>query len=137
MSEVAPETIIYGLLCEPFEKTLTRPDGMTYVSMQQVTSRMNSVLGVNGWSFSIREHGYSQQADSYWALGRLEATIGGSLVVREQFGSQKLNRFRPKEPTARGDIIDVGNDMKGAGTDAFKKCAASLGVGLYLSGMDA
>jgi len=131
---------VYAQLTAPFEKTFER-NGFTFVTMQQVTSRLNEVLGVGNWSFTIKEHGYSQQADSYWALGRLETYIDKSLVVREQFGAQQVNRYRapappPGQPPAKGGIIDVGNDMKGAATDAFKKCASSLGVGLYLSGTD-
>ena len=124
----------YARLCEPFETTKER-NGFTYISMQQATSRLNEVLGVGSWSFKVLEHGYNQQADSYWALGQLVAIIDGNTVVREQFGSQTLNRYRSQAPGSKGAIIDVGNDMKGAATDAFKKCASSVGVGL--SGTDA
>ena len=125
----------YAKLCAPFEKTYER-NGFNYIKMEQVTSRLNEVLGVDGWSFVVREHGYSQQADSYWVLGQIRATFDGVSVTREQFGSQALGRYRSREPESKGGIIDVGNDMKGAATDAFKKCAAALGVGLYLSSTD-
>src|SRR5262249_16039805 len=36
-----------------------------------------------------------------------------------------------------GTPIDVGFDLKGATTDALKKCASLVGVGLYLSRKDA
>ncbi|MBV9324638.1 MAG: hypothetical protein JO352_12715, partial [Chloroflexi bacterium] len=32
-----------------------------------------------------------------------------------------------------GTPLDLGFDLKGAATDAMKKCASWLGVGLYLS----
>jgi len=124
---------VYQQLTAPFDRTYER-NGFTYVTMEQVTSRLNDALGVGGWSFLIKEHGYSSQSDSYWALGRLEAIIDGVTVVREQFGAQALNRFRTND--GKGKIVDVGNDMKGAATDAFKKCAAAIGVGLYLSAKD-
>ena len=123
----------YARLTAPFADTYERK-GFTYIKGSQVASRLNDVLGVTGWSFVVKEHGYSQQADSYWVLGQITARIDGSDVVREQFGSQALNRFRAAAPGQSGKIVDVGNDMKGAATDAFKKCAAQLGVGLYLAG---
>ena len=56
------------------------------------------------------------------------AEIGERTVVRQQFGSQKLRRSR-----STGVPLDLGFDLKGASTDAMKKCASLLGVGLYLS----
>lgn len=129
----------YARLTAPFEQTHER-NGFTYITGQQATSRLNEVLGVTGWSFVVKEHGYSQQADSYWVLGQLRANVDGVEIVREQFGSQSLNRYRaktnPDGTIVKGGIIDVGFDMKGAATDAFKKCAAQLGIGLYLAGTD-
>ena len=49
-------------------------------------------------------------------------------MLRQQFGSQKIKRSR-----ANSNPLDIGFDLKGATTDALKKCASLLGVGLYLS----
>jgi hypothetical protein len=46
----------------------------------------------------------------------------------DKFGSQKIKRSR-----STGAPLDLGFDLKGAATDAMKKCASLLGVGLYLS----
>jgi hypothetical protein len=86
------------------------------------------VLGVAGWSFVIKEHGINAEADECWALGEITANFGGTMVVRQQFGSQKVKRSR-----SSGNPLDIGFDLKGAATDALKKCASLLGVGLYLS----
>ena len=126
---------VYARLSAPFEQTYERA-GYTYITGEQATTRLNEVLGVTGWSYSVKEHGYSQQADSYWVLGQLRAMIDGVEVVREQFGSNQIKRFKSQAPGTKGNIIDVGFDMKGASTDAFKKCAAQIGVGLYLSAKD-
>jgi hypothetical protein len=56
------------------------------------------------------------------------AEIEGKTVTRQQFGSQKIKRSR-----STGVPLDLGFDLKGASTDAMKKCASWLGVGLYLS----
>ena len=126
---------IYARLAEPFEVTFTDFRGgvqLTYVSGEQVVRRLNEVLGVGGWSFRVLRHGINTEADEAWALGELVAEIGERSVVRQQFGSQKLKRSR-----ASGTPLDIGFDLKGAGTDAMKKCASWLGVGLYLSRKEA
>jgi hypothetical protein len=101
---------------------------VTFISGEQVVSRLNEVLGVAGWSFRIVRHDINAEADEAWALGELVAEIGERSVVRQQFGSQKVRRSR-----STGAPLDLGFDLKGATTDAMKKCASLLGVGLYLS----
>src|SRR6185295_373947 len=98
---------------------------------EQVVSRLNEVLGVGGWSFRVLSHAIHAEADEAWALGELVAEIGDKTVVRQQFGSQKVRRSR-----STGAPLDLGFDLKGASTDAMKKCASLLGVGLYLSRKD-
>jgi hypothetical protein len=127
-----PDT--YARLAAPFEVTFTDVRGgveLTYVSGEQVVRRLNEVLGVAGWSFRILRHDVHVEADEAWALGELVAEIDGRTVVRQQFGSQKLKRSR-----STGAPLDIGFDLKGAATDAMKKCASLLGVGLYLSRKD-
>ena len=122
---------IYARLAAPFDVTFTDVRGgiqLTYVSGEQVVRRLNEVLGVAGWSFRVLRHDINTEADEAWALGELVAEIGERTVVRQQFGSQKLKRSR-----STGAPLDIGFDLKGAATDAMKKCASLLGVGLYLS----
>ena len=122
---------VYTRLAAPFDVTFTDVRGgvaLTYVSGEQVISRLNEVLGVGGWSFRVLSHGIHAEADEAWALGELVAEIGERTVVRQQFGSQKVRRSR-----STGGPLDLGFDLKGASTDAMKKCASLLGVGLYLS----
>ncbi len=126
---------VYRKLAEPFEVTFRDTRGgveLEYITGEQCVSRLNEVLGVAGWSFTVKEHGLDQEADEVWVLGELTANFGGTLVVRQQFGSQKVKRSK-----ATGTPIDIGFDMKGAATDALKKCAMLLGVGLYLSKKEA
>jgi hypothetical protein len=121
-------------LAEPFDVTFSDVRGgvaLTYISGEQVVRRLNEVLGVGGWSFRILRHDIHPEADEAWALGELVAEIGDRTVVRQQFGSQKIKRSR-----STGAPLDLGFDLKGASTDAMKKCASLLGVGLYLSRKD-
>ncbi|GAC1317138.1 MAG: hypothetical protein NVSMB2_10530 [Chloroflexota bacterium] len=118
-------------LAAPFDAVFTDVRGgvqLTYVTGEQVTRRLNDVLGVGGWSFRILKHDIHPEADEAWCLGELTADVDGQTITRQQFGSQKLKRSR-----ATGVPLDIGFDLKGAATDAMKKCASLLGVGLYLS----
>lgn len=122
---------IYEKLAAPFDEVFqdTRA-GFTfdYITGEQCISRLNETLGVAGWSFEISEYGINDAADEIWCKGNLRANFGGTMVWREQFGSQKLKRRK-----ADGAILDIGFDYKGAATDCLKKCATLIGVGLYLS----
>lgn len=128
-------TDTYAALAAPFDQTHKDTRGgveLEYITGEQCVSRLNEVLGVAGWSFEVVEHGFNAEADEYWCLGRLTAQIEGTTVTRQQFGSQKQKRSR-----AQGTPLDIGFDMKGAATDALKKCASLIGVGLYLSHKEA
>ncbi len=118
-------------LSAPFEVTFTDVRGgveLTYITGEQVTRRLNEALGVGGWSFRVLRHDINADADEAWALGEIVAEVDGKCVTRQQFGSQKIKRSR-----STGAPLDLGFDLKGAATDAMKKCASLLGVGLYLS----
>ena len=135
MRVLSSQVPTYERLSEPFETTFTDIRGgveVTFISGEQVVRRLNEVLGVAGWSFRVLEHGINQEADEVWALGEIAAEIDGHTVVRQQFGSQKIRRSR-----STGAPLDLGFDLKGASTDAMKKCASLLGVGLYLSRKEA
>ena len=122
---------IYEKLAAPFEDTHKDVRGgvqLEYITGEQCITRLNETLGVAGWGFTIKEHGINAEADECWVLGEIAANFGGTIVLRQQFGSQKLKRSR-----SSGTPLDIGFDLKGAATDALKKCAMQLGVGLYLS----
>lgn len=124
------ETELYSRLATPFDVTFRDLRGgveLEYVTGEQVTTRLNDELGFLNWSFRILEHGIHAEADECWVLGELTVTLEGRTVSRQQFGSQKVKRSR-----ASGTPMDIGFDLKGAATDALKKCASLVGVGLYL-----
>jgi hypothetical protein len=140
--QTAPKSApTYAALTDTF-KTQKEPRGFSYITGEQCISRLNEVLGYDGWSFRIKEHGIDAESDTVWVLGELiiysengihfrthagEGTMVG-VLTREQFGSQQHNRRRDNHK-----ILDYGFDLKGAATDALKKCATLVGVGLYLS----
>jgi hypothetical protein len=96
----------------------------TYVPAEKIISRLNGVLGVGGWSFTVLREGFTPA--EAWVLGEITATIDGQAVTRQQYGDQPLT-------VGRGDREKpVADLMKKAGTNALKKCATLLGVALYL-----
>lgn len=122
---------IYDELSAEFDETFRDVRGgveLTYITGEQVASRLNEVLGPFGWAFRVVEHGINDNADEAWVLGELEARYDGTTVIRQQFGSQKIKRSK-----ATGMPLDIGFDLKGAATDAMKKCGSLIGIGLYLS----
>lgn len=71
----------------------------------------------------------------------------GLKIVKEQFGSSEVKKYASdifekdrrgntvKDASGKsviryhkGDVIDLGDDYKGAGTDAMKKCGSQLGM---------
>lgn len=122
-------------LAAPFDETFHDVRGgvsLTYISGEQVVSRLNEVLGPFAWTFTVDAHGINNDADEVWVLGTLTVQAGDVTASRQQFGSQKLKRSRQS-----GTVMDIGFDLKGASTDCLKKCAQLFGVGLYLSKRDA
>jgi hypothetical protein len=127
----------YEALCAPFDNVQKLKKGgveLDYVAAEDIVTRLNTVLGIAGWSFRIIDHGYNTEADSFWALGELTVNRidpQGNLVpvlTRMQFGGEAMKRR-----TADQRPLDIGFDMKSAATDALKKCATLIGVALYLS----
>ena len=124
---VDEEAPLYADLTAPFEGYYTA-EGVfgPFLSGEQVASRLNHVLGVGKWMFAVLSQSYDEHNDEIVVLGELRAWIDGQWITRQQFGGQKPNRRKS------GEITSIGNDYKGAATDAMKKCASLFGVGLYL-----
>lgn len=128
MSQNNNET--YAALSEPFpqemEKRLNKGGAsLTYIPVSEVINRMNKVLGVDGWSFTVKT--WEQLGTSIVAHVTVNATINGSVVTREGVGGQKIKISK------QGDPVDIGDEVKGAVSDALKKAVQTLGVGLYLA----
>lgn len=126
----------YEQLAEPFppevERTLNKSGrNLTYIPISEVIARLNRVLGVANWSSETvdvrRDH-----LDPDWVIAhvRITAVVDGQTVVRDGVGGQQVKR------TKQGGIVDLGDEFKGAESDAFKKAAQKLGIGLYLARTD-
>lgn len=125
-------------LAEPFpaemERSLTKSGvTLTYIPISEVINRLNRVLGVSNWSSDIIKcERDSHDPDFIIAHVRLSANfptlLGTGRIVKDGIGGQKIKRSRKDN-----EIVDLGDEMKGAVSDALKKAAQQLGVGLYLA----
>jgi hypothetical protein len=125
------------LLSEPFPKEMERVlkkggASLTYIPVSEVITRLNKVLGIEAWSFNILSCERDAIDPDYIVahvrlMWHADAARPESVVIRDGFGGQKIKR------TKAGDIVDLGDEMKGAVSDALKKAAQTLGVGLYLA----
>ena len=118
------------LLEKPFEANqIKQREGnfgrmLDYIEGHSVIQRLNDAFEAT-WSFEILEHQILENTDEVVVMGKL--TAGD--IVKCQFGSSKITRARES-----GEMISLADDLKAAGTDALKKCATMLGVGLHLYG---
>lgn len=116
------------LLEEPFgPEQIKQREGnfgksLNYIEGNTVIQRLNDAFEGN-WSFTVIEHKIFKETDEIVVLGELKVDD----VVKTQFGSSRITRARET-----GDIISLADDLKAAATDALKKAATLLGVGLHL-----
>src|SRR5437867_10394935 len=93
---------------------------LDYVEGHSVIARLNEALD-GAWSFEITHH--EVREDEVVVLGKLSAEG----IAKMQFGVGQLTREK-----GTGALVSLGDDLKAAATDALKKCATFLGVGLHL-----
>lgn len=93
-----------------------------YVSVSYVQRVLDYCFGFN-WDFQIVEHGKEQ--DHVWVRGKLivKSPDGLRTITKEQFGRSEVKYKRDSK-----DMLDYGNDLKAASSDALKKCASMLGI---------
>lgn len=125
---------LYSHLSDVFpvemERTITKSGtNLTYIPVSEVINRLNKVLGVDKWSFTIlrceRDAIDPEFIVAHVRIDWYHSDFG--CVSRDGFGGQKIKR------TKAGAIVDLGDEFKGAISDALKKAAQTLGVGLYLA----
>lgn len=116
-------------LYAPFPKEVERQldkggTTLTYIPVSEVIVRLNEVYSVTGWSYEIIKC-ERDTLDPDFIVAHVRLSVGS--VVKDGVGGQQIKRKRD------GGIIDLGDEHKGAVSDALKKAAQSLGVGLYLA----
>lgn len=124
--------VVITALKEPFPQEMLRfnqAKGLTYVPISEVIARLNRVLGIENWSYEVVRV-WRENDHPLWCLAhvRLHVSIGGKTIFREGLGGQQV-KLTKKDQTP----VDLGDEFKGAVSDALKKAAQSLGVALELA----
>jgi len=99
---------------------------LDYIEAHTVLQRLNDAFDAR-WSFKILEYEIQKDTDEVIVLGELSAGD----VVKVQFGSSRITKARET-----GEVISLADDLKAAATDAIKKCATLMGIGLHLYNND-
>ena len=117
---------LYAALAESVGPMAKLPNnGASYHTGEQIITHLNRVLGPENWSFRILEIGEEEDSDECFCFGEITANVGGVVVVKQDYGSQAFKRAR-----STGKFVSKWDDKKAAATDALKRCARLLGVGL-------
>ncbi len=104
----------------------------SYIEHGYVTERLNLVFGFN-WDFEIMDKQILD--DDVIVEARLTVrTPGGQTIVKTQFGGAEIKRHASGAKS--GKPLSIADDYKAAASDALKKCASLLGIGLDLYGRD-
>lgn len=101
-------------------------NSLSYIEGHTVIARLNEAFEGN-WSFTIESHQILDE--EVLVCGKFRADVAG--IVKMAFGSSSITRDK-----RTGSPVNMGDDLKAAATDALKKAATLLGVGLYLYGTD-
>jgi hypothetical protein len=115
-----------SILTRPFspEQIKQRPGQhgkmLSYIETHAVIARLNEAC--DAWSFEVVRHEIHEA--EVVVLGKL--TADG--VVKMAFGGSTITRGQD------GDAVSLADDLKSATSDAIKKAASLLGVGLELYG---
>lgn len=104
----------------------------SYVEHGYVTERLNMVFGFN-WDFEVVDKQILE--DEVVVEARLTVrTPTGQTIVKTQFGGADIKRHASGQKSGRP--LSIADDLKAAASDALKKCASLLGIGLDLYGRD-
>jgi hypothetical protein len=93
---------------------------LSYLETHVVIERLNE--GCDAWSFEVVQH----------HVYKVEVVVVGKLtadgVIKMAFGGAAITFNNA------GKVVSLADDLKAAASDALKKCATLLGVGLELYG---
>jgi len=104
-----------------------------YTDSAYVIRTLNLAFGWN-WDFEAdNEEIFYANSKPFEAKarGRLTVRNGGTVIVKTQYGCQPIEYLKDSDTP-----ISIGDALKGAATDALKKCASLLGVALDLYDSD-
>lgn len=103
---------------------------LDYVPIAEVINRLNVVLGVDAWGEQDTQVWRDGEYGD-WVLARTTVWVRdskGQVSTKTGYGGQKI-----KMKKDGSGPVDLGDEYKGAHSDAFKKACTKLGVALHLA----
>lgn len=95
-----------------------------YVTHSYTVKRLNELFG-HLWDYQILEQQIGE--GQVWVKGQLKIWLSPTFAItKTAFGGTEIKRKFVEG--GKGDIIDIGDDLKSASADALKKCASLLGL---------
>jgi len=113
---------IKTVLDRPFSKELIKykPGSnnrkLAYVETVHYVDRLNEAFE-HYWSWEVMD--YHIEEKQVYCKGKLTINIDNDTIIKEGFGGKMRSG-------------EIGDDLKGAASDALKKAASLLGIGLHL-----
>lgn len=98
-----------------------------YIEIGYVIEQLNKVFGFD-WDFEVVHRDYIEMAGEVVVEGKLTVRADGHSVIKTQFGGAEVKHFA--SGPQKGKPLSIADDFKAAASDALKKCASLLGVGL-------
>lgn len=129
---------LYERLYEPFPVEMERQvkkggASLTYIPISEVITRMNRVFEPTGWSHTVISC-QRDPIDTDWVIAHVRVDahcrnedFGNTFISHDGYGGVKIKK------TKNGDVLDLGDEFKGAVSDALKKACQNFGIGLYLA----
>jgi len=108
-----------------------------YIQGWWIIDQLNSLFDFN-WDWEIEDQNVGKT--QVWVRGKLtvKRVLDNGLVLsvgKSAFGGAEIKRYSGGHPK-EGEVLDIGNDLKAASTDAFKKAASLLGIAADIYGRD-
>lgn len=135
-------------LAEPFPQRMLKHHagkGLTYVPVSEVIAKLNRVLGTDNWSYEVlrlwETGAVETDTGTYpkWVMAhvRLRALVDFNESIKDGIGGQEVKFLKKRGDSVNPPgVVDLGDEYKGAMSDALKKAAQGLGVGLELARED-
>ena len=126
---VSEKQVLKMLQKTPQEHIHSRPGkgggSFDYVTGVYVKKVLNYVFGWL-WDFKVLQHG--KEGHFIWVLGELTVkNNSGTTITKTQFGRAEI-KYKKDTKKIPENMLDFGNDLKAATTDALKKCASEFGI---------
>lgn len=121
---ITPRDVIY-------QKPARGGADIDYVPGWWFVEQLNALFGYL-WDFEVVEQFVGEK--QVWVKGKLTVKSSSGLTVsKTAFGGSDIKKYSDRSEKA-GQVIDIGDDLKAAATDAMKKASTLLGMAADIYG---